>query len=62
MKFRLQIYTGDGKGKTTAALGQLIRFLGRGGKACFIQFDIYNVINPVQMVYVTALMTRLIGR
>jgi cob(I)alamin adenosyltransferase len=39
VKGRLQIYTGDGKGKTTAALGQLIRYLGRGGKACFIQFD-----------------------
>jgi cob(I)alamin adenosyltransferase len=39
MKGRLQIYTGDGKGKTTAALGQLIRFLGRGGKARLIQFD-----------------------
>lgn len=39
MKGRLQVYTGDGKGKTTAALGQLIRFLGRGGRARLIHFD-----------------------
>jgi cob(I)alamin adenosyltransferase len=36
---RIQVYTGDGKGKTTAALGLLLRFLGSGGKACLIQFD-----------------------
>lgn len=35
----VQVYTGDGKGKTTAALGLLLRFLGSGGKACLIQFD-----------------------
>jgi cob(I)alamin adenosyltransferase len=33
------VYTGDGKGKTTAALGLLLRFLGSGGRACLIQFD-----------------------
>jgi cob(I)alamin adenosyltransferase len=36
---QIQVYTGDGKGKTTAALGLLLRFVGSGGKACFIQFD-----------------------
>ena len=36
---QVQVYTGDGKGKTTAALGLLLRFLGSGGRACFIQFD-----------------------
>ena len=36
---RIQVYTGEGKGKTTAALGLLLRFLGSGGKACLIQFD-----------------------
>jgi cob(I)alamin adenosyltransferase len=36
---QVQVYTGDGKGKTTAALGLLLRFVGSGGKACFIQFD-----------------------
>jgi cob(I)alamin adenosyltransferase len=34
----IQIYTGDGKGKTTAAFGLAIRALGRGLKVCFIQF------------------------
>jgi len=34
----VQIYTGDGKGKTTAALGLSLRALGRGFKVCFIQF------------------------
>jgi cob(I)alamin adenosyltransferase len=39
MSGRIQVYTGDGKGKTTAALGLVLRFLGSGGRACFIQFD-----------------------
>ncbi len=34
----IQIYTGDGKGKTTAALGMIIRMLGYGKKVCLIQF------------------------
>ena len=34
----VHIYTGDGKGKTTAALGLSLRALGRGFKVCFIQF------------------------
>ncbi len=34
----LMVNTGDGKGKTTAALGVLIRAAGRGLKCCFIQF------------------------
>ena len=32
------VFTGDGKGKTTAALGQAVRFLGRGKKVLMIQF------------------------
>jgi cob(I)alamin adenosyltransferase len=32
------VYTGDGKGKTTAALGVAIRATGRGMKAIMIQF------------------------
>ena len=34
----IRIYTGDGKGKTTAAFGLATRALGRGLKVCFIQF------------------------
>ncbi len=35
----LQIYTGDGKGKTTAALGLAIRAAGQGFKVGIIYFD-----------------------
>jgi cob(I)alamin adenosyltransferase len=34
----LQIYTGNGKGKTTAAIGLAIRHLGYNKKVCLIQF------------------------
>jgi len=34
----LMVNTGDGKGKTTAALGLLMRAAGRGLKCCLIQF------------------------
>ena len=33
----VQIYTGNGKGKPTAAIGLAIRMLGRGNKVCIIQ-------------------------
>lgn len=33
----IQIYTGNGKGKTTAAVGQVIRASGHKAKICFIQ-------------------------
>ncbi len=32
------VFTGNGKGKTTAALGQVVRVLGRDKKALMIQF------------------------
>lgn len=38
MKGLIQIYTGDGKGKTTAALGLALRAIGWGMKVCMIQF------------------------
>lgn len=34
----IQVYTGNGKGKTTAALGQAIRSSGSGMKSLIIQF------------------------
>jgi cob(I)alamin adenosyltransferase len=38
MKGRVVIHTGNGKGKTTAALGTVFRALGHGQKVCVIQF------------------------
>jgi cob(I)alamin adenosyltransferase len=35
----IQVYCGNGKGKTTAALGLLLRAVGAGKRCCFIQFD-----------------------
>ena len=34
----IQVYTGDGKGKTTAALGQALRAAGSGLKTFIVQF------------------------
>lgn len=34
----VMVYTGSGKGKTTAALGMLLRAWGRGLRICVIQF------------------------
>ena len=34
----VHLYYGDGKGKTTAAIGSAIRFIGSGGKVLFTSF------------------------
>ena len=38
MEGLVQVYTGNGKGKTTAALGQAVRAAGRDKKALIVQF------------------------
>lgn len=38
MKGLIQVYTGNGKGKTTAALGQALRAAGRNKKILIVQF------------------------
>lgn len=35
----IQVVTGDGKGKTTSAIGQCVRTVGAGKKAAFVYFD-----------------------
>lgn len=35
---KIQVYYGDGKGKTTAAMGQIVRAAGRGFKVLVFQF------------------------
>lgn len=35
----IQVFTGDGKGKTTAALGTAMRALAKGWKVAFVYFD-----------------------
>lgn len=38
MKGLIHIYTGDGKGKTTAAVGLTVRAIGHKMKCCFVTF------------------------
>jgi cob(I)alamin adenosyltransferase len=51
MQGYLQVYTGDGKGKTTAAIGLSIRAAGAGLKTLFVQFikgDRYSEIKALE--------------
>jgi cob(I)alamin adenosyltransferase len=50
MKGYIQIYTGNGKGKTTAALGLTLRAVGAGKKVFFAQFvkgQIYSEVKAI---------------
>jgi cob(I)alamin adenosyltransferase len=50
MKGYIQVYTGNGKGKTTAALGLALRAVGAGKKVFFAQFvkgQIYSEIEAM---------------
>lgn len=44
------VYTGNGKGKTSATVGQAIRALGSGIPLCFVQFMKSNVQAGEQIV------------
>ncbi len=49
----VQVYTGDGKGKTTAALGVCLRASGAKKKiyiAQFMKLGIYNEINSIKLL------------
>jgi len=51
MKGYIQVYTGNGKGKTTAAFGLTLRAAGAGKKVFFAQFvkgQVYSEVKAVQ--------------
>lgn len=57
MKGYIQIYTGNGKGKTTAAIGLTVRAAGAGKKVFFAQFvkgQIYSEIKTIQKILPSA--------
>ena len=63
MKGYIQIYTGNGKGKTTAALGLTLRAAGAGKKIFFTQFvkgQIYSEIKALQQ-YIPSVEVRQYG-
>jgi cob(I)alamin adenosyltransferase len=51
MKGYIQVYTDNGKGKTTAALGLAVRAVGAGKKVFFAQFVKGRVYSEIEAVY-----------
>jgi cob(I)alamin adenosyltransferase len=60
----VQVYTGDGKGKTTAAVGLAIRALGAGKKILFLQFmkDLAYSEQKVLLTFAPQLILETIGK
>mgnify|MGYP001828855218 FL=1 len=50
VKGYIQIYTGNGKGKTAAALGQALRVAGRGLKTFIVQFMKNSTYGEVKII------------
>jgi len=53
MTGQIQVYTGNGKGKTTASLGLALRAIGAGYKVCIIQFmkgQMYSELKSLEML------------
>jgi cob(I)alamin adenosyltransferase len=64
MKGYIQVYTGNGKGKTTAALGLALRAVGAGKKVYFAQFvkgKIYSEIAAINR-YIPEITVKQYGR
>ncbi len=55
----LLVYTGNGKGKSTAALGQALRAIGHGQRVCIVQF-IKNLQTTGEVRAITTLLPELI--
>lgn len=50
MRGLIHLYTGEGKGKTTAAVGLAVRAAGTGKRVCFGQFMKGNVTGEVSLL------------
>ena len=59
---RIHIYFGDGKGKTTAAVGQAVRAAGHGFRVLFFQFLKDNSSNERKILEQISNITCLPGR
>ena len=59
---RIHIYFGDGKGKTTAAVGQAVRAAGYGFRVLFFQFLKDNFSNERKILEQISNITCLPGR